>query len=212
MYVPASFSETNLYALLDLIRRHPLGMLVSAGPSGLLASPAPFLHREKEGKPVLVAHLARANPHWQDLQAIDECLIVFRGADNYVSPNWYPSKQATHKVVPTWNYEMVQVRGIPTVIESANWLRGQVSEFTDVMEQPRAAPWKLDDAPADFIDTQLKAIVGLEIAITQIQGKWKMSQNRSEEDARGVVAGLSNPDDAHANGEVAAIMTSRLKR
>lgn len=210
MYVPASFSETRPEILADLIRRYPLGMLITAGSSGLLASPLPFHYRLKEGKPTLVAHLARANPHWKDLVDLKECLVVFQGADNYVSPNWYPSKQSTHQVVPTWNYEMVQARGIPTVIESADWLRNQVGDMTDSMERARSAPWKVDDAPADYVATQLKAIVGLEIEITAIQGKWKMSQNRSDADAQGVVHGLSDPGDPHANARVADIVASRI--
>lgn len=210
MYVPASFSETDPEILADLIRRYPLGMLITAGSSGLLASPLPFHYRLKEGKPTLVAHLARANPHWKDLVDLKECLVVFQGADNYVSPNWYPSKQSTHQVVPTWNYEMVQARGIPTVIESADWLRNQVGDMTDAMERARSAPWKVDDAPADYVATQLKAIVGLEIEITAIQGKWKMSQNRSAADAQGVVHGLSDPSDPHANARVADIVASKI--
>ncbi len=210
MYVPATFSETRPERLADLIRRYPLGMLITAGPSGLLASPVPFVFRETEGQPTLVAHLARANPHWKDLIDLKECLVVFQGADNYVSPDWYPSKQITHKVVPTWNYEMVQVRGTPKVIDAADWVRKQAGELTDTMEQARSKPWKVDDAPADFVAAQLTAVVGLEIKITAIQGKWKMSQNRSADDARGVVAGLSNADDPHANPTVAAIVSSRI--
>lgn len=209
MYVPATFSETDSRALTDLIRQHPLGLLVTAGKSGVLATPLPFLYREQAGKPLLVAHLARANPHWQDLGDLKECLVVFQGAENYVTPAWYPSKMATHKVVPTWNYEMVQARGIPTLIDNPDWLEKQVSEMTDVMEAVRKAPWKVSDAPADFIATQLRAIIGLEIAITDIKGKWKMSQNRSPEDAQGVVAGLSDPEDPHYNRTVAGIVSSR---
>lgn len=161
---------------------------------------------------MLVTHLAKANPHWKDLIELKECLVVFQGADNYVTPDWYPSKQKTHKVVPTWNYEMVQVKGVPTVIETTNWLRNQVSEVTDSMEQKRKTPWKVTDAPVDFIDTQLKAIVGLEIEITEIKGKWKMSQNRTPEDAQGVVKGLSDSNDIHANQEVAKIVSSRTTK
>jgi len=179
MYIPGTFSETDTQVLTGLIHRYPLGLLVTSGSSGLLASPIPFLYRAKDGKPMLVAHLAKANPHWKDLVGLKECLVVFQGTDNYVTPDWYPSKQTTHKVVPTWNYEMVQVKGIPTVIESSDWLRNQVGEVTDSMEQKRKNPWKVTDAPADFIESQLKAIVGLEIEITEIKGKWKMSQNRS---------------------------------
>lgn len=197
---------------MGLIQKYPLGLLVTSGLSGLLASPIPFLYRAKDGKPMLVAHLAKANPHWKDLVGLKECLVVFQGVENYVTPDWYPSKQTTHKVVPTWNYEMVQVRGIPTVIESADWLRNQVGEVTDSMEQKRKNPWNVTDAPADFVESQLKAIVGLEIEITEIKGKWKMSQNRTSEDAQGVVKGLSDLSDPHSNPKVAEIVSSRTAK
>lgn len=209
MYIPGTFSETDTKALTGLIGRYPLGLLVTSGSSGLLASPIPFLYRENEGKPALIAHLAKANPHWKDLVGLKECLVVFQGADNYVTPDWYPSKQTTHKVVPTWNYEMVQVKGVPTVIESTDWLRNQVGEVTDSMEAKRKSPWNVGDAPTDFIESQLKAIVGLEIQITDIKGKWKMSQNRTSEDAQGVVSGMSDPSDPHFNSVVAEIVRSK---
>lgn len=212
MYIPSTFAETDIQALTGLIERYPLGLLVSSGASGLLASPIPFVYRVNDGKPVLLAHLAKANPHWNDLIGLKECLVVFQGADNYVTPDWYPSKQTTHKVVPTWNYEMVQVRGVPMVIESPDWLRHQVSEMTVSMEQQRQNPWQVTDAPADFIETQLKAIVGLEIEITQIKGKWKMSQNRTSDDAQGVAKGLSDTNDPHANPKVAEIVVSRTAK
>jgi transcriptional regulator len=209
MYIPSSFSENDPQILTGLIQQYPLGLLITSGSSGLLASPIPFLYRVKEGKSMLVAHLAKANPHWKDLVGLKECLIVFQGAENYVTPDWYPSKQTTHKVVPTWNYEMVQVKGIPTVIESSDWLRSQVGDMTGSMEQKRKMPWKVTDAPADFIESQLKAIVGLEIEITKIKGKWKMSQNRPIEDAQGVAQGLSDPNDPHTNIKVAEIVSSK---
>lgn len=209
MYLPATFRETDPEVLAGLIRQHPLGLLVTAGASGLSASPLPFLYREHAGKRMLVAHMAKANLHWQELADLDECLVVFQGAESYVTPDWYPSKQISHRVVPTWNYEMVQVRGIPTVIESTDWLRNQVGDVTDSMEEKRKSPWKVNDAPADFIDSQLKAIVGLEIQITEITGKWKMSQNRISEDAQGVVKGMSDPNDPHFNAQVAEIVSSR---
>jgi len=124
------------------------------------------------------------------LRKVSECLVVFQGAQNYVTPSWYPSKQTTHKVVPTWNYELVQVKGIPTVIDSTEWLRAQVSQMTDSMEHERQHPSQVNDAPSDFIASQLQAIVGLEIEITAVVGKWKMSQNRSEADRAGIRAGL----------------------
>ncbi len=210
MYIPSTFSETNIEVLKDLIKRHPLGLLVSSGSSGLIASPIPFLFKVRDAKSYLVSHLAKANPHWKDIVQLKECLVVFQGFDNYVSPDWYPSKKTTHKVVPTWNYEMVQVTGVPNIIESTDWLKEQVSDVTDSMEIDRKNRWKVSDAPSDFIETQLKAIVGLEIEITQIKGKWKMSQNRSPEDALGVVDGLSNPSDPHSNFKVAQIVSSRI--
>lgn len=210
MYIPGSFLETDATLLSDLIARHPLGMLFSAGKSGLMVSPLPFHYRVLEGKPTLVAHLARANPHWGDLLDLKECLVVFKGAENYITPSWYANKQTTHRVVPTWNYEVVQVKGIPRIMESAAWLNQQVSELTDSLENRRYTPWKVDDAPKDYIESQLKAIVGLEIEILEILGKWKMSQNRTAEDAQGVVKGLSDPEDPHSNAEVARIVHSKM--
>lgn len=211
MYIPSAFSETDVQMLLEFIKRYPLGLLISFGQSGLLASPIPFLYRENNGRPMLVSHLARANPHWKDLLGLKECLVVFQGIDGYVTPSWYPSKQTTHKVVPTWNYEMVQIKGVPKVVESADWLRGLVGDLTDSMEAARKSPWRVDDAPPDFIDSQLRAIVGLEIDITAIQGKWKMSQNRPTDDAKGVVRGLSDPHDPHTNLALAQIVSKKNK-
>lgn len=211
MYIPSAFSETDVQMLLEFIKRYPLGLLISFGQSGLLASPIPFLYRENNGRPMLVSHLARANPHWKDLLGLKECLVVFQGIDGYVTPSWYPSKQTTHKVVPTWNYEMVQIKGVPKVVESSDWLRGLVGDLTDSMEATRKSSWRVDDAPPDFIDSQLRAIVGLEIDITAIQGKWKMSQNRPTDDAKGVVRGLSDPHDPHTNLALAQIVSKKNK-
>lgn len=211
MYIPSAFSETDVQTLLEFIKRYPLGLLISFGQSGLLASPIPFLYRDNNGRPMLVSHLARANPHWKDLLDLKECLVVFQGIDGYVTPSWYPSKQTTHKVVPTWNYEMVQIKGVPKVVESTDWLRGLVGDLTDSMEATRKSPWRVDDAPSDFIDSQLRAIVGLEIDITAIQGKWKMSQNRPTDDAKGVVRGLSDPHDPHTNLALAQIVSKKNK-
>lgn len=210
MYIPGSFATKDTEQLAGLIERHPLGLLISAGASGLLASPIPFLYRLRDGGPKLVAHMARANPHWRDLVEGVECLVAFQGVENYVTPSWYPSKQATGKVVPTWNYQAVQVSGIPAVIEEVGWLERHVAELTDSIERRRDRPWKVTDAPADFIQSQLKAIVGLEIEITEIRGKWKMSQNRSPEDARGVALGMADTTDPHANPEAAGIVSSAI--
>lgn len=212
MYIPATFAENDPAMLMDLIRQHPLGMLITAGASGLQASPVPFLCRRDGEKLTLVAHLARANAHWKDLVGLQECLVVFQGPASYVSPDWYPSKTTTHKVVPTWNYAMVQARGVPKLLHAPDWLREQVGDLTDAMERSRATPWAVSDAPDDFIASQLKAIVGIEIDVVEIRGKWKMSQNRTPEDAGGVARALADPSEPHANPVVADIVAARMPR
>jgi transcriptional regulator len=211
LYIPASFSEMDQQVLSSLIVKYPLGTLFSAGVSGLMVTPIPFLLTpDDDGKPKLIGHLARANPHWKDLVGLSECLVVFQGSDNYITPSWYPTKQLTHKVVPTWNYEIVEVKGIPTVIESTDWLRDQVEKITDSMESKRKQPWKITDAPPEYIAAMLKAIVGLQIEITSIAGKWKMSQNQSDENVQGVIDGLSQGDDPHSNFKVADAIRARF--
>ncbi|MFZ4403355.1 MAG: FMN-binding negative transcriptional regulator [Pseudobdellovibrionaceae bacterium] len=210
MYLPSVFSDIDLKVLSDLMGKHPLGLLMTSGPSGLMASPIPFKYLVDGENSVLVAHLARANPHWKELVNVNDCLVVFQGVEGYVTPSWYPSKGTTHKVVPTWNYEMVQVKGRPQVIDDVEWVKKQVSDLTDFMEQKRQCPWSVSDAPDDFIHSQLKAIIGLQIQITEIKGKWKMSQNRLPEDAQGVVEGLSNLNDPHSNPQMAKIVASKI--
>ena len=208
MYNPASFADNDPAAVAALVKRYPLGTLITAGPAGLKASLLPF-RLQTGDRQTLVAHLARANDHWQALATVDECLVVFRGADAYVSPGWYVSKQETGRVVPTWNYETVQIRGIPRLVHDAAGIRALVAGLTDQMEKPRDEPWRLEDAPDDFIATQLRAVVGLTIDVTAIEGKWKMSQNRDERDIRAVAAGLSAPGDPHSNLTVAATVVAR---
>ena len=200
MYLPPAFREDRLEVQHDLIRAHPLGMLITAGPGGLLANTIPFLVYSDGDKGTLRAHVARANAQWKELSAVTECLVVFQGAQSYITPNWYPTKQETHKVVPTWNYITVQVRGRPRAVEDANWLLRQITDLTNAQEARQPAPWKVADAPADFVAAQIQAIVGIEIPIDRIEGKWKVSQNRNEADRKGVVAGLT------AQGEASAAM------
>ncbi len=191
MYLPASYREDRREVQFELIRTHPLGLLISSGPDGLMANQVPFTAYPDEGASgVLRMHMARANPQWKEFAGLAECLVVFQGPHTYISPNWYPTKAETHKVVPTWNYATVHVWGRPRIHEDAGWLRRQIDDLTSAHEGKRPDPWKVSDAPADFVAAQLKAIGGIEIAITRIEGKWKMSQNRSEADRRGVVEGL----------------------
>ena len=199
MYEPPLHRQHDLAAQHELIRRRPLGLLVSRGPQGLVANAIPFLVDVHEGKlGTLRAHMARANGQWRDLQAAGEALVVFQGADHYVSPSWYATKRETGKVVPTWNYVMVQARGIARVIEDEAWLRRQIAALTASQESARAAPWAVTDAPEDFIATMVRQIVGLEIEIAGIRGKWKASQNRNAADRAGVVEGLTADGDAQA--------------
>lgn len=211
MYLPDVFEETRPEVLWDLVARQPLGLLISAGPEGPLASPLPFLGVEAEGRLRLTCHLARPNPHLEALAGDRDCLVVFQGAEAYVTPSWYPSKAETERVTPTWNYEMVQVRGIPTLRPERDWLAAHVAALTAAQESRRPAPWAPSDAPADYIDSMLRGIVGLEIEITEIRGKWKMSQNRLAQDADGAARGLADPNDPHHDPDVAAIVAERLR-
>jgi transcriptional regulator len=208
MYQPPHFREDRIEVQHQLIRSHPLGLLITAGPGGLLANLFPFL-LDSEGaeKGTLRLHLARANPQWRELEAIEECLVVFQGAQDYVTPSWYATKRETGKVVPTWNYATVHAWGRPRVVNDDGWLRRQIGDLTDSRENLRTAPWQVDDAPADFIAMQMRAIVGVEIPIARIEGKWKMSQNRPEADRAGVIAGFREAGEA--GEEIAAIVEER---
>ena len=191
MYTPTVFAEDSLQAQHGLIQAYPLGMLiVPSVPSADLVPFALYPDEGAAGLGVLRAHVARANPAWQALAAQGGCLVAFQGPQAYVSPSWYPSKAANHKQVPTWNYAMVQVRGTARVVHDAAWLRRLLADLTAVHEGALPQPWSMADAPADFIDGLLKAIVGIEIPVAAITGKWKVSQNRSAADAAGVAAGL----------------------
>lgn len=197
MYQPTSFREDDLETQLALVRANPLGLLVSHSSQGLLADPLPFLADvDRQQQVTLRAHVARANPHWQALQTVQECLVVFQGAEGYISPSWYESKRQHGKVVPTWNYAVVQMWGVPTVTEDPLWLRQQLAGVTGLNENQQPQPWSIDDAPTNYIASQMKGIVGIEMVVTRREGKWKMSQNRSAEDVSGVIAGLRAGDSA----------------
>lgn len=201
MYEPPHHREEDLATLHALIDAHPLGLVVSNGPRGPVANAVPFLIDPAAApKGRLSAHLARANPHWQMLAAApdDPVLIVFQGTNSYITPSWYATKRQTGKVVPTWNYVMVQARGRARIIEDRDWLARQIGALTERHEACRAAPWAVADAPADFVAMQLRAIVGVEIDIDEIAGKWKVSQNRPAADRAGVAEGLEESGAADA--------------
>lgn len=196
MHNPPVFKEDRIPVLHDLIRARSFATLVTLGPEGLTADHIP-LEIDVEPAPLgtLRGHVARANPVWQAYRKDVEVLAVFQGPDVYVTPGWYPTKQETGKVVPTWNYAVVQAHGPMRAIEDREWLRALVTRLTDRHERGRAQPWHVTDAPADFIDGMLQGIVGLEIPITRLEGKWKMSQNRNAADRAGVVQGLRAAGD-----------------
>ncbi len=200
MYLPAHFQEDRIEVLHQLIRNHPLGMLVTltangAGTQNLEANHIPFLI-DAEPAPfgTLRGHVARANPVWKDFSREVEAMVVFQGPDAYISPSLYASKKEHGKVVPTWNYAVVHAYGEIKVVDDAEWMRPFLERLTDRHEAPRAAPWKVADAPEDFLQTTMRAVVGIEIPISKLMGKWKVSQNRSKADREGVVAGLGGMD------------------
>jgi transcriptional regulator len=210
MYQPSHFREDRVDIQHGLIRAHPLGLLITAGPGGLMANPIPFLvdgHGSDKG--TLRAHLARANDQISELEAVDECLVVFQGPHEYVTPSWYATKRETGKVVPTWNYATVHVWGRPRVIPETTWIRQQIDDLTHSREHVRPQPWKVTDAPEPYVASQIKGIIGLEIPIARIEGKWKVSQNRPEADRAGVIAGLR---EAGERGEpMASLVAERGK-
>jgi transcriptional regulator len=186
MYMPSHFNEPDLEVLHARIAQHPFGTLITHGKSGLDANHLPFELAAGEGQlGVLHAHVARANTVWQDVENGDEVLVVFRAGDAYISPNWYPSKHETHKPLPTWNYIVVHAYGRVTVRDDARYVRGVVGRLTRTHEASEPQPWKMADAPKDHLDTMLKSIVGLQIDITRLVGKSKLSQNKEARDIRG---------------------------
>lgn len=189
MYLPKHFEQNDPAALQALMREHPLAMLVHTGPDGVTADHIP-LEYDPEAQ-TLRGHVARANPVWRQA-AGQPVLVVFRGAEAYVSPSWYPSKAEHHKVVPTWNYAVVHAHGRLQAVEEAPWLHALVSRLTAHHEAPRPQPWAVGDAPEDYVQQMLRAIVGVEVRVERLVGKWKVSQNRSAADRAGVVAALAD--------------------
>jgi transcriptional regulator len=196
MYNPDHFREERLEVLHRAIREIAFATLVSEGADGIFANHLPVLLDAERG--VLRGHFARANPVWKQARTDREALAIFLGPDAYVTPSWYPTKAATGKVVPTWNYITVHAHGRLEFFDDAERLRTLVCDLTETHEAGRARPWAITDAPAGYIDTMLRAIVGVELTVSRIEGKWKMSQNRDAADREGVRAGLAaeKPDVA----------------
>ncbi|MBN8942916.1 MAG: FMN-binding negative transcriptional regulator [Rhizobiales bacterium] len=194
MYTPPAFRDDDKASLVSTIRAARLANFVTATADGLLGTPLPLFLDNTEGEfGVLYGHLAKANPQCRT-SPIGDALAIFMGPDAYVTPSWYPTKQETGKVVPTWNYVAVHAYGPVEFFDDANRLRAVVDRLTSLHEKDRASPWTSSDAPEDFIQAQLRGIVGLRMPVTRIDGKRKMSQNRNAADRDGVVRGLAGSE------------------
>ena len=210
MYRPDHFRVEDVPQMHALMRARPFAALVSAGASGLYASHLPTVLKDGGAYGVIECHLARANPHCKELGEVSEALMIFQGAEGYITPNWYPSKAQSGKVVPTWNYAVVHAYGRPEVMNDADWLRRHVGELTAQQESSESKPWAVSDAPETYVNAMLRGIVGFRFAITRLEGKWKMSQNREMQDREGVVRGLrrrSQGDDL----EIADYVAGQIK-
>jgi transcriptional regulator len=210
MYLPKHFEERDPERLRRFIERHPLGSLVTATESGLDANHIPFLFADTgSAAGTLHGHIARANPLWREAVADATALVIFRGPDSFISPTWYPSKRENPRVVPTWNYAVVHAHGVLRCVDDPAWVRSHVEALTREHEGRRDAPWAVTDAPADFIEKMVAAVVGIEISITRLVGKWKIGQNRSTSDRVGVVEALER-ETVPSGATIAALMRETL--
>lgn len=206
MYTPEHFAETRPEVLHGLIHDHPLGVLIVRGSGGLDANHLPFALTVTEDQASLVAHVARANDVWRVVDDGDEVLVVFRAASAYISPNWYPSKHAFHRQVPTWNYQAVHVRGRIHIRDDDSFVRSVVARLTRINElrAGQERPWRMTDSAPEFIDRMIAAVVGIEIRITEMVGKWKLSQNKEARDRLSAAEALRARGEAEASAAMLA--------
>jgi len=197
MYLPSAYEESRIDVLHGLMRAHPLGALAALRDGAIVVDHIPFLVDATAGElGTLHGHVARANPLWRELADGRDCVVVFAGPDAYISPAWYPGKREHGRVVPTWNYAVVHARGTPRVFDDADRVRAHLAALTAIQEKDEPEPWQLADAPEDFVAGMIGHVVGIEMPIASLEGKWKVGQNRSTEDRAGVVAGLRRRGDA----------------
>jgi len=207
VYSPQPFAEPRLDVLHDLIRSHPLGTFVVIQDGELCANHMPFLIDPGGGElGTLRAHVARSNPVWRELGGTAGALAIFQGPQSYITPSWYPSKHADGKAVPTWNYAVAHAYGAPRAIEDRAWLLEHVTQLTRVQEAHQALPWRVSDAPQAYLEHMIGQIVGLEMPIAKLQGKWKVSQNRNRADRLGVAAGLEAQATDRSRAMAALVM------
>ena len=198
MYIPRANKEDRIPVLHKLMEDQPFASLVTMGSSGLFASHIPIVLEQNGAMGRLKCHLSRANTQWRDYVPSIQALAIFSGPQHYITPTWYPEKQETGKVVPTWNYVVVHAYGNLRIIEDSEWLMAHLATLVGIHEAESASPWKISDAPADYIASQIKGIVGLEMEIERLEGKWKVSQNRPARDRLGVAHGLGELNTAES--------------
>lgn len=191
MHIQSQYNESRAEVLQELIRSYPLATFVVHSDE-LIVNHFPLVFVGEGEHGVLKGHIPRANTLWKALEAGQQAIAIFQGPEAYVSPSWYPSKHEHGKAVPTWNYAVVHAHGTPTVVHDSDWLLQHLNELTDQQEAAQDIPWRVSDAPADYTQKMLSGIVGIEMPITAIAGKWKLSQNKSAADRLGVAAGLRN--------------------
>ena len=199
MYKQKHFAQSDTRVLLELIRTSPLGTIVVNGPDGFVANHIPFIHRPGEtALGALCAHIPRANPLSGMLADGVTCLVIFDGAEGYISPSWYATKSEDGRAVPTWNYAVAHVHGTATVIDDADWVHGQICDLTDASESGRAKPWSVSDAPQEYVQGRIAALVGVEVKIERLEGKTKASQNQPRRNQESILAALAReqPDSA----------------
>jgi transcriptional regulator len=209
MYIPAHYQESDIAVLHALIKAHPLGAWVTQADDALVVNHIPFLLDESRGAfGTLVGHVARPNAVWQQFSRRVPSVVIFQGESSYVSPSWYPTTRETGKAVPTWNYAVVHAHGIPALFDERDRLLAHVTALTSTHESSFDIPWRVSDAPPAFIEAMLKGIVGIEIPVTSLVGKWKASQNRPEADRRAVVEALQKKGDEPSRAMAALIRRS----
>jgi transcriptional regulator len=196
MHTPKTFQQNDPQHLHDIIINYPFATLVTHSQSGLEVNHLPFFLKQSKGKTILQGHIAKANPLWKNLNDNADVLLVFHGPNCYISPNHYPTKKETGKAVPTWNYVVVHVKGTLSFIHDQSWKLNMINNLTNQHEAEQENPWSISDAPEIYIEKMLTAIVGLEIEVLSITGKWKLSQNQPERNKQGVVTGLSQANDS----------------
>jgi transcriptional regulator len=213
MYIPRWFKEERIPVLQDAIENIAFGTLVTGSPGGLLASHIPmFIDRTKGEYGTLYGHIARGNSQWRDSNKDSDALAMFVGPEAYITPNWYKTTEETGKVVPTWNYVAVHVYGRADFFEDKDRLLALVTHLTEIHEEPFENPWKVSKAPREYIEGELRSIVGFEMPISKIEGKWKMSQNRTEADRAGAIRGLSEMNDPEADAVVSEMRKREEER